>query len=151
MLANSRHVGHTLQLVVDDQLGNELDKTKHVDSLSEGGYDERIPTSVGSNGVSYFLVNRMRRSAWERTYWYITNSSVHIQILVWEEGAAHKSKRSTRQVPERQSMTQCGRRVDHIPVSSFRPRSIPFCLSLSALFDVNNDKGTNPRRQCGTQ
>ena len=36
----------TLQLVIDNQLGNELDETKHVNSLSKGGDDERVPSSV---------------------------------------------------------------------------------------------------------
>ena len=39
-------MSHTLQLVVDDQLRNKLDETKHVDSLSEGSDDERVPSSV---------------------------------------------------------------------------------------------------------
>ena len=36
----------TLQLVIDNQLRNELDETKHVNRLSKGGYDERVPSSV---------------------------------------------------------------------------------------------------------
>lgn len=40
------HMGHTLQLVIDDQLRNKLDETKHVDSLSEGSDDERVPSSM---------------------------------------------------------------------------------------------------------
>ena len=36
----------TLQLVIDDQLRNKLDETKHVNSLSKGGDDERVPSSV---------------------------------------------------------------------------------------------------------
>jgi hypothetical protein len=40
------HMGHTLQLVIDDQLRNKLDETKHVDCLSEGSDDERIPSSM---------------------------------------------------------------------------------------------------------
>lgn len=43
---NTRHVGHALELIVDDQLRNELDETKHVDSLGEGRNNERIPSSV---------------------------------------------------------------------------------------------------------
>jgi hypothetical protein len=39
-------MSNTLQLVIDNQLGYELDETKHVDSLSEGGDDERVPSSV---------------------------------------------------------------------------------------------------------
>jgi hypothetical protein len=37
----------TLQLVVDDQLRNKLDESKHVNSLCEGSDDERIPSSMG--------------------------------------------------------------------------------------------------------
>lgn len=39
-------MGHALELIVDDQLRNELDETKHVDSLGEGRNNERIPSSV---------------------------------------------------------------------------------------------------------
>jgi hypothetical protein len=41
-----RHVSDTLQLVIDDQLGYELDETKHVNRLSESSDDERVPSSV---------------------------------------------------------------------------------------------------------
>lgn len=44
---NARHVGHTLELIVDDQLRNELDETKHVDGLGKGRNNERVPSSVG--------------------------------------------------------------------------------------------------------
>lgn len=43
---NSRHVRNTLQFVIDDELRDELDESKHVDCLSEGGDDERVPASV---------------------------------------------------------------------------------------------------------
>lgn len=41
------HVSDTLELVVDDQLGDKLNETEHVDSLSQRGNDERIPSSMG--------------------------------------------------------------------------------------------------------
>lgn len=40
-------MGHTLELIVDDQLRNELDETKHVDGLGKGRNNERVPSSVG--------------------------------------------------------------------------------------------------------
>jgi hypothetical protein len=46
------HMSNTLQLVIDNQLGYKLDETKHVDSLSKGGNDERVPSSVSL--VHYF-------------------------------------------------------------------------------------------------
>lgn len=45
-MAYSRHVRYTLELVIDDQLRDELDKTKHVDCLREGRHDERVPRAV---------------------------------------------------------------------------------------------------------
>jgi hypothetical protein len=36
----------TFQLVIDNQLGYKLDETKHVDSLSKGSNDERVPSSM---------------------------------------------------------------------------------------------------------
>lgn len=41
------HMSDTLELVVDDQLRHELDETKHVNGLSQGRDDERVPSSVG--------------------------------------------------------------------------------------------------------
>ena len=37
----------TLEFVIDDQLRDELDKAKHVDSLGQGGDDERVPAAMG--------------------------------------------------------------------------------------------------------
>lgn len=39
-------MSNTLQFVIDNQLGYKLDETKHVDRLSEGGNDERVPSSM---------------------------------------------------------------------------------------------------------
>lgn len=42
-----RHVSDALELVVDDQLRDELDKSSHVDGLSRRRDDERIPAPMG--------------------------------------------------------------------------------------------------------
>lgn len=39
-------MGYALELIVDDQLRNELNEAKHVNSLGKGRDDERIPSSV---------------------------------------------------------------------------------------------------------
>lgn len=43
-------MGDALQLVIDDQLRDELDKAEHVNSLGEGGHDERVPTAMSPAG-----------------------------------------------------------------------------------------------------
>jgi hypothetical protein len=39
-------MGDALELVIDDQLRDELDKAKHVDCLRESGDDVRVPAAV---------------------------------------------------------------------------------------------------------
>lgn len=59
----------TLELVVDDKLGHELDKAEHVDGLRERRDDERVPRAMRP---VWSAITRSVCPYDNDTYWYST-------------------------------------------------------------------------------